>query len=107
MGLLDVFFCVCQQLRLQFWIRQLGEGVVDSQKELVLPEAEQGLRWHRSAEHGPGCHSGLWRWGAAWNLRSSGCCGHWNCAALRNWQVSAAASSHEVQGTYCSDAFLK
>merc|ERR1719151_146279 len=85
-----------QQLRLQWWICQLGEGVVYSQKELVLPAAEQGLRWHRSAEHGPGCHSGLRRWGATWYLRGSGCGGHWNRAALRNGPVRAAASSATV-----------
>merc|ERR1711997_212730 len=95
-----------RQLRLQFWIRQLGEGLVYSQKELVLPAAEQGLRWHRSAEHGPGCHSGLRRWGATWYLRSSGCGGYWNCATLRNGQVSAAASSHEVQSTHGSESFF-
>merc|ERR1712197_22708 len=90
-----------------------GEGVVYSQKELVLSEPEQGLRRHRSAKHGPGCLSGLRRGGATWYPRSSGCGGYWNCAALCNGrplcngQVSAASSSREAQEpTAASDAFL-
>merc|ERR1711983_766110 len=83
-----------------------GEGVVYSQKELVLPAAEQGLHRHRSAEHGPGCVSGLWRWGATWYRRSSGSGNYRNCAALRACQVSAVASSPKVQSTHGSDAFF-